>query len=140
MRIGQKLWIFYKWPIFECVWFFLLRLYITLWNFCQRYKSVLHNLAVSRNLFTLKAVTQRFASKLCVTAFKQHHELSFGREFIMEKFFLTWTFLNHQRCKKMPSFFKKLTISLKLSVKIFFKDWNLLAKIKLVGYIQKNQG
>ena len=61
--------------------------------------------------------------KLCVTTFKQHHLLSFGREVRKEKVFLKW---NHQRCKNMPSFFKKLTISLKLS-------WNYLFKLKSVG-------
>ena len=37
MRIGQKLWIFYWWPIFECVPFFCLRLYFFLgaWKMCH---------------------------------------------------------------------------------------------------------
>ena len=30
------------------------------------------------------------------------------------------TFLNHQRCEEMPSFFKKLIISQNSSVKVFF--------------------
>ena len=47
---------------------------VALWNFCQRYKSLFYVLALSRNLFTLKAVTQSFASKICVTAFKQHRD------------------------------------------------------------------
>ena len=42
--------------------------------------------------------------------------------------------------QKLPLFLKKSIISQKLSFKLFFQTLNMLAKIKLEGYMQKNQG
>ena len=46
--------------------------------------------------------------------------------------------LKHQKVTKVPSFFKKLMISQKLSFKVFFWTLHMLAKIKILDYMQKN--
>ena len=87
--------------------------HISPWKILERNTSVLMVLSI----------TQSFSIKKCIIKVVTQSFKSFASPPLMAQFrrwLFTWTFSNHQKIPKMPSFFKKLTISLKLSFQLFF--------------------